>query len=342
MRVPYVLCVLLFLLLLGETSAGRKRKGEKDGGKKRDGDKLSKKRERREEEELEEETRRDQTPTIPRWADSPERLNLYRLAEASGASSAILVSEGSTKAYLDNLRMQMKKLDNLVAPSLSASARQKDKKSRTKKYLDLEAKEAGKGEESEDEESDDSMKSFIVEDEEMVEEEQSDDEKISDTEAFTERLSDAGKETDEFEQKRDQAVRELERVKNFKGKRPSRHELKTKKDTQTESQTRSGRLKKPVSSASSSMSSLWELKEDDLMEETHCEDVAQALHKLWESLMEDRKRATRQDYPSWTTPGACSSRDCSPEPAATSSSSSSSLQAEPFSSKTDEAQKKIP
>uniref|UniRef100_A0A0G4HWT3 Uncharacterized protein n=1 Tax=Chromera velia CCMP2878 TaxID=1169474 RepID=A0A0G4HWT3_9ALVE len=231
MRVPYVelLCVLLCLLLLGETSAGRKRKGEKDGGKKRDGDKLSKKRERREEEE----TRRDQTPAIPRWADSPERLNLYRLAEASGASSAILVSEGSTKAYLDNLREQMKKLDNLVAPSLSAPARQKDKKSLTKKYLDLEAKEAGKGEESEDEENDDSMKSFIVEDEEMVEEEQSDDEKISDTEAFTERLSDAGKETDEFEQKRDQAVRVLERVK--KGKRPSRHEPKTKKDTQTES-----------------------------------------------------------------------------------------------------------
>uniref|UniRef100_A0A0G4HIS7 Uncharacterized protein n=1 Tax=Chromera velia CCMP2878 TaxID=1169474 RepID=A0A0G4HIS7_9ALVE len=229
MRVPFLLCVLLFLLLLGETSAGRKRKGEKDGGKKRDGDKLSKKRERREEEE----TRRDQTLAILRWVDSPKRLNLYRLAEASGAFSAILVSEGSTKAYLDNLREQMKKLDNLVAPSLSASARQKDKKSLTKKYLDLEAKEAGKGEESENKESNDSMKSFIVEDEEMVEEEQSDDEEISDTEAFIERLSDAGKETDEFKQKRDQAIRELERVMRKKNKRPSRHEPKTKKDTST-------------------------------------------------------------------------------------------------------------
>uniref|UniRef100_A0A0G4GUB5 Uncharacterized protein n=1 Tax=Chromera velia CCMP2878 TaxID=1169474 RepID=A0A0G4GUB5_9ALVE len=226
MRVP---CVLLFLLLLGKTSAGQKWKGEKDGRKKRDGNKLSKKQERREEEK----TRRDQTPAIPRWADSPERLNLYRLAEASGASSTILVSEGSTKAHLESLREQMKKLDNLVVPSLSASARQKDRKSLTKKYLDLEAKEAGKGEESEDEESDDSMKSFIVEDEEMVEEEQSDDEEISDTEAFTERLSDAGKETDEFEQKRDQAIRELEHTIHKKDKRPSRHEPKTKKDTST-------------------------------------------------------------------------------------------------------------
>uniref|UniRef100_A0A0G4HK67 Uncharacterized protein n=1 Tax=Chromera velia CCMP2878 TaxID=1169474 RepID=A0A0G4HK67_9ALVE len=107
-----------------------------------------------------------------------------------------------------------------------------------------------------------------------------------------------------------------------------------------ELQTRSGRLKKPVSSSSSSISSLWELKEDDPMEEAHCEDVAEALRRSRKSLMEDCERATRQDYPS--TPGVCSSRDCPPDPGATSSLSSSSLQAEPHPSKTDEAQKKIP